>query len=79
MENYPSTEIAACRNCSTTLGPEDHYFSKCGGKIIRNRSSIRSLLQHINETYFNYDNKLLRTFRDLFSRPEDVMVGYIRG
>lgn len=68
-----------CKNCHTELQEHDEYCSKCGGKIIRNRLSFKNLFEHLSETFFNYDNKLLRTFVQLFKNPEDVIVGYING
>ena len=68
-----------CKNCNTELQPKDDYCSSCGGRVIRNRLTIRNLFEHISETFFNYDNKLLRTFINLFKKPEDVIVGYING
>lgn len=68
-----------CKNCNTELQPKDDYCSSCGGRVIRNRLTIRNLFEHISETFFNYDNKLLRTFINLFRKPEDVIVGYING
>ena len=68
-----------CKNCKTALHESDDYCRNCGGKVIRNRLTIKSLFHHISETYFNYDNKLLRTYLTLFSEPEEVIVGYING
>ncbi|NNE33066.1 MAG: DUF3667 domain-containing protein [Winogradskyella sp.] len=68
-----------CRNCNTSLNEIDDYCRSCGGKIIRKRLTIRNLFEHFSETFFNYDNKLLRTFTMLFKQPEDVIVGYIDG
>jgi hypothetical protein len=61
------------------LSQDDDYCNQCGAKIIRNRLTIKSLFHNINETFFNYDNKFLRTFINLFRKPEDVIVGYIGG
>ena len=68
-----------CKNCQTELLENDDFCRKCGGKIIRNRLSFKNLFEHLSETFFNYDNKLLRTFVQLFKKPEDVIVGYIDG
>ncbi|WP_439153169.1 DUF3667 domain-containing protein [Winogradskyella sp.] len=68
-----------CKNCHTELLQEDDYCRKCGGKVIRNRLSFKNLFEHLSETFFNYDNKLLRTFVQLIKNPEDVIVGYIDG
>ena len=68
-----------CKNCHTELQKQDDFCSSCGGRVIRNRLTFRNLFVHLSETFFNYDNKLLRTVIDLFKRPEDVIVGYIEG
>ncbi|MAX70714.1 MAG: hypothetical protein CMC76_06370 [Flavobacteriaceae bacterium] len=68
-----------CRNCHTELSETDDYCKSCGGKIIRNRLTLKNLFEHVSETFLNYDNKLLRTFIQLFKKPEDVIVGYING
>jgi hypothetical protein len=74
-----STNQLNCKNCARELAAQDDYCSNCGGKVIRNRLTLRNLFHHISETYFNYDNKLLRTFFSLFNQPEDVINGYING
>ncbi|MGJ8551077.1 DUF3667 domain-containing protein [Winogradskyella wichelsiae] len=68
-----------CKNCPTELQEQDDYCKSCGGKVIRNRLTFRNLFEHISETFFNYDNKLLQTFIQLFKQPEDVIDGYITG
>ncbi|MEM6517524.1 MAG: DUF3667 domain-containing protein [Bacteroidota bacterium] len=47
--------------------------------MIRNRLTFKNLFEHISETFFNYDNKLLRTIIDLFKKPEAVIESYING
>ena len=68
-----------CKNCHITLEEHDDYCKSCGAKVIRNRLTLRNLFEHISETFFNYDNKLLQTFIQLFKQPEDVIVSYING
>lgn len=68
-----------CKNCQTELKPTSNYCYNCGGKIIKNRLSLKNLFTHISETFFNYDNKLLRTFIDLFKKPEAVIESYVDG
>lgn len=68
-----------CKNCHTELDEQDDYCGRCGGKVIRKRLSFKNLFEHLSETFFNYDNKLLRTFVQLFREPEDVITGYING
>lgn len=47
--------------------------------MIKKRLTFKNLFEHISETFFNYDNKLLRTIIDLFRKPEVVIGGYING
>lgn len=68
-----------CKNCHTELQLQDDYCRSCGGRVIRKRLTFKNLFEHLSETFFNYDNKLLRTFIQLFKTPEDVIVGYIDG
>ena len=68
-----------CKNCSITLTADSSYCNMCGAKIIRKRLTLKNLFEHISETFFNYDNKLLRTFVDLFKKPEIVIGTYVEG
>ncbi|MGC1205165.1 MAG: DUF3667 domain-containing protein [Flavobacteriaceae bacterium] len=68
-----------CKNCDISLSQESDYCNSCGGKVIRNRLTIKNLFEHLSETFFNYDNKLLRTFIDLFKKPQVVIDSYVKG
>lgn len=68
-----------CKNCHSDLIPNADYCYHCGAKVIRNRLTIKNLFLHFAETFFNYDNKLLRTFIDLFKKPEAVIGSYVDG
>ena len=68
-----------CKNCKNTLPQDVYYCELCGAKVIRNRITIRNLWDDVLETYINIDNSFLRTFIHLFSRPKEVIDGYIHG
>lgn len=68
-----------CKNCGVPLVEESDFCHNCGAKIIRKRLTLKNLLQHISETFFNYDNKLLKTIVDLLKRPEFVIDSYVKG
>ena len=55
------------------------YCHRCGAKVIRRRLTFRNLFEHLSETFFNYDNKLLRTIIHLLKDPTDVIDGYVKG
>lgn len=68
-----------CKNCQTHLSEESEYCYSCGGKIIRNRLTLRNLFDHFTEIFFNYDNQFLRTFVDIITKPWEVIESYISG
>lgn len=68
-----------CKNCHKSLEENSDYCNACGGRVIRNRLTLKNLFEHFSETYFDYDNKLLRTFVYLFKKPEEVICTYISG
>ena len=68
-----------CKNCHTQLKETYNYCNSCGAKVIRKRLTLKHLFEHLSETFFNYDNKLLRTIISLFTKPEAVICDYVDG
>ncbi len=68
-----------CKNCHTPLSENADFCNSCGGKVIRNRLTIRNLFEHFTETFLNYDNQFLQTFIYLLKKPWDVIDTYISG
>lgn len=68
-----------CRNCQLVLLDSSDYCNSCGGKVVRNRLTLRNLFDHFTETFFNYDNLFLRTFIDLIIKPWEVIGSYVQG
>lgn len=69
-----------CKNCTSPLLDCDKFCSACGAKVITKRTTISSILSEIKENVFSIDaNKPLKTFIDLFIKPEEVIDGYING
>lgn len=68
-----------CKNCEKPLRADYTYCHSCGAKIIRNRLSFKNLWFDIIERYFNVDNTFLKTFLHLFTKPQEVIIGYISG
>ncbi|WP_296384351.1 DUF3667 domain-containing protein [Winogradskyella sp.] len=68
-----------CKNCNKTLNNNQCYCDDCGAKVIQNRLTPKILAAQVNEQFISIDNKFLRTFIDLFKKPEAVIDGYIHG
>lgn len=68
-----------CENCKSHLKEQQNYCPECGAKVIRNRLTVKNLSVDASQQFFNYDNKFLKTFLHLFTRPEHVIGGFING
>ncbi|TDS16769.1 uncharacterized protein DUF3667 [Maribacter caenipelagi] len=68
-----------CKNCHTNLRTDYSYCPNCGAKVIRNRLTVKNLWYDATERFFNIDNTFLRTFKHLFTKPDEVIGGYING
>jgi len=84
MEHIERTDdqlalVGYCRNCQKNLDPGAAFCSACGAKIIKNRLTIKNLLEDLNDRFLNIDAGFPKTFIALFTKPEDVIGGYIEG
>jgi len=68
-----------CKNCDARLRTDFLYCPACGAKVIRNRITVKNLWVDFLERYFNLDNTFIRTFVHLFTKPEEVIEGYLQG
>jgi hypothetical protein len=68
-----------CKNCSSNLKDEDGFCSYCGSRVIKERISIKFLFQEFLDKVLSVDNKLLKTFWHLFTKPHKVIEAYING
>ena len=68
-----------CKNCGNALRTDYSYCPDCGAKIIRNRLTIKGILEDFRDRFLNIDNTLLRTIGSLFAKPEVVILDYIDG
>lgn len=68
-----------CANCDASLRSDFSYCPTCGGKVIRQRLTLKNVVEDISFQVFNLDNTLIKTFRHLFSQPQNVINSYIRG
>lgn len=68
-----------CKSCNNTLRDTQNYCDDCGAKVIRNRLTPKVLATQVNKEFISIDNKFLKTFIDLFTKPQVVINGYIKG
>lgn len=68
-----------CKNCGAPLEDDAGFCAYCGARKIDERISTKFLFQEILDKVLSVDNKLLKTFIHLFTKPEQVINGYISG
>ena len=68
-----------CKNCLKSQSEEFDFCPECGAKVIRNRLTIKNLAVDVFQRFFDIDNTFLRTFRHLFTQPDEVIDSYVRG
>ncbi|KJD31431.1 hypothetical protein PK35_15095 [Tamlana nanhaiensis] len=68
-----------CKNCNNNLRTDYSFCPDCGAKVIRKRITVKSLIFDFFERYFNLDNTLLATLKDIIIKPQAVCGGYISG
>ncbi|MDH7444715.1 DUF3667 domain-containing protein [Aquimarina sp. 2201CG14-23] len=72
------TKTNFCKNC----GYQIDYYSfcpDCGAKKITNRITFKNLTQEFSDRFLNLDNSFIRTFIHLFTKPKEVIDGFING
>ena len=68
-----------CINCAEYIALDQRFCSHCGGKRIYNRLTWRNLIEDFVDRFLNLENSFLRTFVAMFTRPDEVIGGYMNG
>jgi hypothetical protein len=68
-----------CKNCSAKIEDGAGYCSYCGARVLEDNITLRFLISEILDKVVSVDNRLLKTFLHLFSKPHRVIEDYIRG
>jgi len=68
-----------CKNCQHRQDDPFKFCPICGAKVIHNRLTLKNLAEDIALKVFDIDNSFARTFRELFSHPDQVIDNYIQG
>ena len=69
----------ACKNCKNLLLEKSNFCNLCGEKTAYKRLTVKSFFAHFINQFLSIDNKLLKTFIDLFTRPDLVIDSYVKG
>ena len=72
-------KVGYCKNCGKFLSTTQNYCAACGAIRIHNRLTFKNLAADFGERFFNLENVFFKTFAALFTKPEDVIDGYITG
>ena len=76
--DHKLTPINHCKNCGYEIN-NFTYCPNCGAKKITKRITFKNLTQEFSDRFLNLDNSVIRTFVHLFSKPKDVIDGFING
>ncbi len=77
MSNH-LTDSDHCKNCGFQINNYS-YCPDCGAKKITKRITFKTLTQDFSDRFLNLENSLIKTFLHLFTKPKDVIDGYIGG
>ena len=68
-----------CKNCNNTLTENSSFCDSCGERTTFKRLTVKSLILSFLNQFFSIDNKLFKTVKDLFVKPDIVIASYIDG
>ena len=68
-----------CGSCNLDVAVNSAYCSHCGERINPPRLTLQSIFSRFLSEFLDLDNKFLKTFRHLFSQPENVIDSYVQG
>ncbi|TPN81262.1 DUF3667 domain-containing protein [Aquimarina algicola] len=78
MHELTRKQINNCKNCGTPI-KNFNFCPNCGAKKITRRITFKNLCLEFSNSFLNFDNSFFRTFTHLFTKPEQVIDGYING
>ena len=79
MTELSNNNTIECKSCGFEFNSHFNFCSNCGGKVIRNRLTLRSILIHFIQNVFNVNGVLFVTIKDLALCPEKVFTAFISG
>ena len=73
------TVSETCKGCGGYMALDQRFCSGCGAKRMYNRLNWRNLIEDFTDRFLNMEAQFPKTFIALFTKPEDVIDGYING
>ena len=68
-----------CKNCLNQLASNQKFCPECGGKVVVQRITFKTIFEEFLDKFFNIDNKFYQTFLTLLKQPQEVISGYLEG
>lgn len=68
-----------CKNCKVELANDNGFCQDCGARVLGDTITLKFVFQEILDKVLSVDNRLLKTFVHLFTKPHVVVESYIRG
>ena len=72
-------ERSSCKSCNFEIETQLKFCPNCGGRIIRDRLTIKVVFKEFIQNVFNVDSKFVQTLKDLVVKPEQVFTSFIGG
>jgi len=68
-----------CKNCQTELVGEKKFCTNCGGKVINHRFNFKMVFEEFFSTFISWDNTFFKTLIHSYTKPQEVVNGYLDG
>ncbi|PCH99630.1 MAG: hypothetical protein COB81_10680 [Flavobacteriaceae bacterium] len=68
-----------CKNCEVEISELNVFCANCGGKVVRERVSVKILWKEFAATILGWDNKYFFTLRMMLFRPKQILKEYLAG
>jgi hypothetical protein len=78
-ENANLIKPVGCKSCGFQHESPSLYCSNCGGRFIKERLTVKSVLLEFFQNIFNVDSKFFTTLKDLLLQPEVVFTAFVSG
>ncbi len=77
--NQDLVQQTKCKSCDYKFEANLNFCPSCGGKIIRERLTVKAVFKEFIQNVFNVESKFIQTLKDLAVKPEQVFKSFIDG